>query len=181
MHGFEDGERVGVLEVGAELVLEAVLDDGGMRAEGFHHLDALDEHIALRELVGFGGGLLHDDAVGAGVGARGQFADGHLAGAGLHVAEDAEAVVPAEDVFLGEVAVEVEAVEAEGLRGADFFLGELGDGEHAVESPVAPGDRGVDLCALAVEAEDGVGVGVVGVDAVTVKERKPKAMVRVSV
>ena len=71
VHGLEDGEGVGILEVGAELVLQAVLDDGGVRAEGFHHLDALDEHIALRELVGFGLGFSHDDAVGAGVPVRG--------------------------------------------------------------------------------------------------------------
>ncbi len=51
-HGGEDGDGVGVAEVGADLVLEAVLDDGGMRAEGFDHLDALDEHVALREFVG---------------------------------------------------------------------------------------------------------------------------------
>ena len=111
MHGFEDGEGVGVFEVGADFVLQAVDDDGGVRAVGFDHLDAFDEHEALRELVGFVGGFLHDDGVGAGVGAGGEFADGHLAGAGLHVAEEAEAVVGAEDVFLGEVAVEVEAVE----------------------------------------------------------------------
>ncbi len=63
----------------------------------------------------------------------------------------------AEDVFLGEVAVEVEAVEAElfGLR--DFFFGELGGGEEAVESPEAPGDGAVEFDAAAVEAEDGVG------------------------
>ena len=53
--------------------------------------------------------------------------------------------MPAEDVFLGEVAVEVEAVEAERLRRANLVLGELRDGEHAVESPEAPGDGGVDL------------------------------------
>ncbi len=181
MHGLEDGECGGIVEVGAELVLQAVLEDGGVRAEGFHHLDALGEHVALREFVGFGRGLLHDDAVRAGFGFGRQLADGHLAGAGLHVAEDAEAVVPAEDVFLGEVAVEVEAVEAERLGCADLFLGEFGDGEHAVQSPVAPGDRGVDFCALAVEAEDGVGgFGCAGSTPVTVKERKPKAMVRVS-
>ena len=162
MHGFEDGERVGVLEVGADLVLQAVLDDGGVRAEGFHHLDAFDEHVALREFVGFAGGLFHDDAVGAGVSARGQLADGHLAGAGLHVAENAEAVVPAEHVFLGEVAVEVEAVEAELLAVRDFFLGELGHREHAVEPPVAPGDGGVDFDALAVEAEDALEFGLLG-------------------
>ena len=50
--------------------------------------------------------------------------------------------------------MEVEAVEAERLCGADLFLGELGDGEHAVESPIAPGDGGVDLRALSVEAEE---------------------------
>ena len=49
------------------------------------------------------------------VGVGGQLADGHLAGAGFHVAQEAEAVVGAEDVFLGEVAVEVEAVEVEFL------------------------------------------------------------------
>jgi hypothetical protein len=41
----------------------------------------------------------------------GRSADGELACAGFEVAEKAEAVVGAEDVFLGEVAVEVEAVE----------------------------------------------------------------------
>ncbi len=114
-HGCEDGDGVGVSEVGADLVLEAVLDDGGVRAEGLDHLDALDEHEALGELVG-GGRWASGDGVGDGLaaglgGAGGGLADGHLAGAGLHVAEQAETVVGAEDLFLGEVAVEVEAVE----------------------------------------------------------------------
>ncbi len=82
-----------------------------MGTVGLHHLDAFDEHEALGEFVGFVGGLLHDDGVGAGCGVGGEFADGHLAGAGLHVAEEAETVVGAEDFFFGEVAVEVEAVE----------------------------------------------------------------------
>ena len=111
VHGFEDGDGVGVFEVGADFVLQAVDDDAGVRAVGLHHLDAFDEHEALGELVGVVSGLLHDDGVGAGCGVGGEFADGHLAGAGFHVAEEAEAVVGAEDLFLGEVAVEVEAVE----------------------------------------------------------------------
>ena len=84
-----------------------------MRAKGLDHLDVFDEHVALRELVGFAGGLLHDNAVCAGISVRWQLADGHFAGARLHVAKDAEAVVPAQDVFFGEVAMELEAVEAE--------------------------------------------------------------------
>ena len=82
-----------------------------MGAVGFHHLDAFDEHEALSEFVSRVGGFLHDDGVRAGCGVGGEFADGHLACAGFHVAEEAEAVVGAEDFFLGEVAVEVEAVE----------------------------------------------------------------------
>ncbi len=39
----------------------------------------------------------------------------------------------------------------------DFFFGELGSGEEAVESPEAPGDGAVEFDASAVEAEDGVG------------------------
>jgi hypothetical protein len=157
VHGLRGWRGGGVLEVGADLVLQAVLDDGGVRAVGLHHLDALDEHEALRELVGLAGGLLHDDAGGVGLRARGQFADGELACAGLHVAQHAEFVVLAEDVFLGEVAMEVEAVEAEGFGCDDFFFGELRHREEAVESPEAPGDGGVDADAAAVEAEEGVG------------------------
>ena len=128
MHRGEDGDGVGVAEVGAYLVLEAVLDDGGVRAEGFDHLDAFDEHVALREFVGCVGRGLHGDGVGDGLaaglgGAGGGLADGHLAGAGLHVAEQAVRVVGSEDLFLGEVAVEVEAVEAELLRLVYFLYG----------------------------------------------------------
>ena len=54
VHGFEDLEDCRIVEVGADLVLQCVLDDGKMRTVGFDHLDALDEHEALGELVGFG-------------------------------------------------------------------------------------------------------------------------------
>ena len=54
VHGFEDFEDCGVVEVGADFVLQRVLDDRRVRAVGFDHLDALDEHEALGELVGFG-------------------------------------------------------------------------------------------------------------------------------
>ncbi len=97
------------------------------------------------------------DGLAAGFGgAGGGLADGHLAGAGFHVAEQAESVVGSEDLFLGEVAVEVEAVEAELLGLRDFLHGQLWCGVHAVDAPEAPGDGGVDLDAAAVEAEDGV-------------------------
>ena len=92
-----------------------VLDDARVRAVGFDHLDAFDEHEALGELVGFGLRLGELDA-GVGdcafaVAVGGWSADGQLACAGFHVAEEAETVVGAEDLFFGEVAVEVEAVE----------------------------------------------------------------------
>ncbi len=61
-HGGEDGDGVGVFEVGADFVLQAVDDDAGMRAVGLHHLDAFDEHEALGEFVGDVGGFFHDDA-----------------------------------------------------------------------------------------------------------------------
>ena len=115
MHGGEDGDGVGVFEVGADFVLQAVDDDAGVGAVGLHHLDAFDEHEALGELVGVG---LRFGELDAGVGDRAfagwgwsWSADGHLARAGFHVAEEAETVVGAEDFFFGEVAVEVEAVE----------------------------------------------------------------------
>lgn len=82
-----------------------------MGAKGADHGDALGEHVTLGELVGGVGGLLHDDGVGVGLDAGWEFADGHLAGSGLHVAKEAKPVVGAEDIFLGEVTVEVEAVE----------------------------------------------------------------------
>ena len=84
-----------------------------MRAEGLDHLDALGEHVTLGELIRGIGRLLHDDRLALACDAGGELADGHLARSGLHVAEQAEPVVGAEDVFLGEVAVEVEAVEVE--------------------------------------------------------------------
>ena len=114
-HGFEDGDGVRVFEVGGDFVLQAVDDDAGMGAVGPHHLDAFGEHEALGELVGVG---LRFGELDAGVGDRAFSgwgwswgADGHLAGTGLHVAEEAETVVGAENLFFGEVAVEVEAVE----------------------------------------------------------------------
>jgi len=86
-----------------------------VRAVGFDHLDALDLHKLLGELVGLG---LRLSKLDAGVGdcafsggSRSWSTDGELASAGLEVAEEAEAVVGAEDVFLGEIAVEVEAVK----------------------------------------------------------------------
>ena len=157
---------VGVAEVGADLVLERVLDERGVGAEGSDHGDALGDHEALGEPVGFGLRLGELDAwvgdssfAGWGWGGR---ADGQLASAGFHVAEQAEAVVGAEDLFFADVAVEVEAVEVEFLGLRDFFLGQLGSGEEAVESPETPGDGAVELDAASVEAEDGVGAKAVG-------------------
>src|SRR5258708_17481342 len=100
VHGFEDIEDSGVVEVGADLVLQSVLDDRRVRAVGFDHLDALDEQEALGEFVGYGLRLGEFDA---GVGDRAfsgcgwsWSADGELACTGFEVAEWAEAVVRAE-------------------------------------------------------------------------------------
>ncbi len=53
--------------------------------------------------------------------------------------------------------MEVEAVEMELLRDEDFFVGELGRGEEAVERPVAPRNGCVNANAAAVEAEHRIG------------------------
>ncbi len=115
VHGFEDFEDCGIVEVGADFVLQGVLDDRRVRAVGFDHLDAFNLHKLLGELVAFGLGLRElntwvGDCAFSGW-SRGWSADGEFASAGLEVAEEAEAVVGAEDVFLGEIAVEVETVE----------------------------------------------------------------------
>ncbi len=108
-------KTAGLSRSAPDLVLQRVLNDRRMRAVGFDHLDALDEHEALGELVGIG---LRFGELDSGVGdcafsGRGWSgcADGELSCSGLEVAEEAEAVVGAENLFLGEVAVEVEAVE----------------------------------------------------------------------
>ena len=44
----------GLLEVSADLVLERVLDERGMAAEGADHGDTLGDHEALGEPVGLG-------------------------------------------------------------------------------------------------------------------------------
>src|SRR5258705_5806557 len=99
VHGFEDIEDSGVVEVSTDLVLQSVLDDRRVRAVGFDHLDALDEQEALGEFVGFGLRLGEFDA---GVGDRAfsgcgwsWSADGELACTGVEVAGEGEAGVPA--------------------------------------------------------------------------------------
>ena len=82
MHGFEDSKTVGVVEVRADLVLEAVLDNARVRAVGFDHLDALDEHEALGELVGFGSAAWRVD-VGVGDCAFAGYVSGSLPMASL--------------------------------------------------------------------------------------------------
>ena len=73
-----------------------------------------------------------------------------------------EAVMNAENFFLSDVAVEVEAVKAEALRLAHLALGKFRCGPEAVHAPVAPGDGREQFDAPAVEAKDGVGAEAVG-------------------
>ena len=50
-HRFQHRNSVGILQVRANLVLQAVLNHRRMRPERFHHLYALHKHVTLRELV----------------------------------------------------------------------------------------------------------------------------------
>ena len=111
-----------------------------MAAEGANHADDLGLHVALGEALRLA-------------------CPAHclIAAAGLEAAQQTAAILDGEHFFLGEIAMEVEAVEMELLRNHDFFFGELGRGEEAVERPVAPGDGRVDADAAAVEAKECVG------------------------
>ena len=153
-HRLQNRDGVGILQVRADLVLHAVLNDRGVRAIGLHHLHALDEHISLGEFVCGVGGLLHHGSWRVGLRARGQLADGHLARARLHVAQQAEAVVRAQNVLLGEVAMEVEAVQVELLGLRYLFFGKLRRGPHAIDAPVSPRDRGINLHPPTIQPKD---------------------------
>jgi hypothetical protein len=98
------------------------------------------------------------DAGGVGLRACGEFADGELARAGLHVAQQAKLIMLAQHILLGEVAMEVQAVQAECLRCDDFLLRELGHREETIQSPEAPGDGRVDADAAAVDTEERIRV-----------------------
>jgi len=127
-----------------------------MAAEGAHHGAAFCEHKTLRKQIGGARWGSHNDIGSVGYGSRRECANGQLAATGLHVAQQAEAVVDAEDFFLTDVAMEVEAVESEALRLPDFALCERRCGPQAVHAPITPRDGGKQLNAAAVEAEDGV-------------------------
>ncbi len=96
-------------------------------------------------------------APGALAAAPRELAKRHFARAGFHVAQHAHFIVLAEHVFLGEIAMEVEAVEPELLRGAHLLLGQFGNREHAVQAPEAPRDRTVEPDTPAVETEHCIG------------------------
>ena len=116
-----------------------------MGTERLDHLHAFGEHVTLRELICRIGCLHHHDRVRASGCALRELADCHFAGSRLHVAQQAKTVVCAEDIFLGQVAVEVQAGQVELLRLGYLFDGEFWRRPHPIDSPEAPGDRGVNL------------------------------------
>jgi len=113
-----------------------------MTAEGANHAFDFGLHVALRR------GARRCAAIPVGV-----RRDRLAAAARLETAHQACPILNIKNILFCKVAMEVQRVQVEGLRGANFFLGKFGNWKQSVKRPESPRDRGIDANAPAVQAK----------------------------